>query len=429
MPVQDNSIIRSEGLRDFISHRPGFLVRWGIPVFFFILVALAVGSYFIQYPDIVQAKAKVNSVNAPKQVITKSGGRLVKLFKGDGWEIRQGDIIGYMESTASHDEVIRLSAILDTLQYFADSSRLEEIPRFWKASNQSFAHLGELQQAHQGFMQAYITFKDYLSTGFYVTRKQMLSRDLGNTKRLLNTLYQQKELQQQDLALSQQNYDVHDTLHREAILSDMDYRNQKGQLLAKKMNIPQMNASIINNESQQNALVKEMLDLDNQIMQQRAVFVQALNTYKSAVEDWKQKYLLTAPVSGTFVYAGFLDENQQLQNGQTVGFITNENNRYFVEMLIPQTNFGKVKPGQEVLLKFPSYPSQEFGSVKGRIEYIKNLPSDSGYLSRVVLPNGLVTNYKKQILFTEGLAASAEIITEEKRLSERFFGQLRDLIK
>lgn len=429
MPVQDNSIIRSEGLRDFISHRPGFLVRWGIPIFFFILVALAVGSYFIQYPDIVQAKAKVNSVNAPKQVITKSGGRLVKLFKGDGWEIRQGDIIGYMESTASHDEVIRLSAILDTLQYFADSSRLEEIPRFWKASNQSFAHLGELQQAHQGFMQAYITFKDYLSTGFYVTRKQMLSRDLGNTKRLLNTLYQQKELQQQDLALSQQNYDVHDTLHREAILSDMDYRNQKGQLLAKKMNIPQMNASIINNKSQQNALVKEMLDLDNQIVQQRAVFIQALNAYKSAVEDWKQKYLLTAPVSGIFVYAGFLDENQQLQNGQTVGFITNENNRYFVEMLIPQTNFGKVKPGQEVLLKFPSYPSQEFGSVKGRIEYIKNLPSDSGYLSRVVLPDGLITNYKKQILFTEGLAASAEIITEKKRLSERFFGQLRDLIQ
>lgn len=52
-----------------------------------------------------------------------------------------------------------------------------------------------------------------------------------------------------------------------------------------------------------------------------------------------------------------------------------------------------------------------------------------GLITYVSFPNGLTTNYKKQILFTEGLAASAEIITEKKRLSERFFGPLRDLIK
>lgn len=97
-------------------------------------------------------------------------------------------------------------------------------------------------------------------------------------------------------------------------------------------------------------------------------------------------------------------------------------------MLIPQTNFGKVKAGQDVLLKFPSYPSQEFGSVKGRIEYIKNIPSDSGYLAKVILPGGLITNYKKIIVFQEGLTSQAEIITEKKRLSERLFGEIRNLI-
>lgn len=429
MPERDNIVIRSEGLRDFISHRPGFIVRRGIPIFFFILVALAVGTYFIQYPDIVQAKAKVNAVNAPKQVITKSGGRLVKLFKGDGWEIRQGDIIGYIESTASHDEVIRLLAILDTLQYFADSNRLEEIPRFWNASNHSFAQLGELQQAHQGFMQAYITFKDYLSTGFYVAKKQMLYGDLTITQKLSETLYQQKELQQQDLAITQQNFDVHDTLHKEALITDIEHRSQKSQLINKKMSVPQINASIISNQSQLMALKKEMMELDNQIVQQKSVFIQALNAYKSNVNEWRQKYLITAPVSGTFVYAGFLDENQQLQIGQTIGFITNDNNQYFVEMLIPQTNFGKVKPGQDVLLKFPGYPYQEFGSVRGKIASIKHIPSDSGYLSKVELPQGLLTNYNKRLVFIEGLMATAEIITEKRRLSVRLMGGLKNLIK
>jgi multidrug resistance efflux pump len=429
MPLQNTSKLRSESLREFISHRPGFLIRWGIPIFFLLLVGLAIGSYFIQYPDIVHARAKINSINPPKHVIANSGGRLIKLFKEDNRDVQQGDIIGYMECTARHDEVLKLSAILDKLQFFGDNNRIEEIPRFWKSTNQLFSHLGELQPVHQTFMQSYISFKDYLSTGFYVTKKQMLNRDLNNTKRLLQILEQQKGLQQQDLAITIENYNVHDTLHRETLINEIEYRNQKSQLINKKMSIPQSNAYIISNQGQQNALQKEMLEMDNQIAQQRIIFIQMLNTYRNAVEEWKRKYLLIAPVSGKFINAGFLNKNQQLQAGQTIGYITNESSQYFVEMQIPQTNFGKVKPGQEVLLKFTSYPAQEFGSVKGKIEYIKNIPSDSGYLAKVSLPEGLLTNYKKNILFTEGLLAHAEIITEKKRLSDRFISGFSNLIK
>jgi HlyD family secretion protein len=195
------------------------------------------------------------------------------------------------------------------------------------------------------------------------------------------------------------------------------------------MSIPQVNASIISNQNQQNTLQKETMDMDNQITRQRALFIQSLNSYKNIVEDWKQKYLLIAPIKSKLAYATFLEENQQLWANQIIGFVTNETNKYYVEMLIPQTNFGKVKPGQEVLLKFPSYPAQEFGSAKGRIEYIKTLPVDSGYLAKVSLPNGLVTNYKKTILFTEGLVAQAEIITEKRRLSDRFLSGLNNLLK
>jgi multidrug efflux pump subunit AcrA (membrane-fusion protein) len=427
MPTAINNTLCSESLRDFISHRPGFLIRWGIPIFFFVLTSLAIGSYFIQYPDVVQASAKVHSINAPKQVVTKSGGRLVKLFTTDNKTVTSNEVIGYIESTAKHEEVIAIAALLDTLEYYADNNHVEEIPFYWNRAHRSFINLGELQPAHQSFMQSFIGFKDYLSSGFYLAKKQMLVKDLQNTRRMLQTLQQQKNLQQQDLAITQQNYNVHDTLHKEALITELEYRGQQSQLVNKKMSIPQINASIIGNETQQNALQKEMLELDNQISQQRVGFIQVLSTYKAAVESWKQKYLLTSPISGTLVYAGFLEENQQLQQGQVVAYIVNDSNSYYVEMLIPQTNFGKVKPGQVVLLKFPSYPAQDFGIVKGRIAEIKNIPSDSGYLSKVLLPQGLITTYKKQLLFTEGLMAQANIITANKRLSERFVGGLRPL--
>jgi hypothetical protein len=429
MPVQEQNAIRSEGLREFISHRPGLLIRWGIPVFFFILAVLAISSWFIQYPDIVNASAKVNSLNAPRAVFAKNGGRLIKLFKTDGMQVAKHEVIGYLESTASHDEVLKLDMPLDTLQYFAENNLLEEIPRFWKASEQPFARLGELQPSHQTFMQGYITFKDYLITGFYFSKKLMLLKDLNNTRRLLEILRQQKNLQEEDLELTTRNYNVHDTLHNEALLNDLEFRNQKSQLINKKMTIPQINTSIISNESQQNALQKEILELDNEVAQQKAILVQLINSYKNMVADWKQKYLLITPISGKLGFPGFLEENQQLQTNHVICYVTNESNQYYVEMLLSRVNFGKVKPGQEVLLKFPGYPAQEFGSVKGRIGFIKSLPVDSGYLAKVILPNGLTSNYNKTIFFNEGLTGSAEIITEKRRLSERFISGLRDLIK
>jgi multidrug resistance efflux pump len=428
MPLQNNNL-RSEPLRDFISHRPAFLIRWGIPIFFFVLLILAGGSYFIQYPDVVQAKAKINSINAPKQVLAKSGGRLIKLFALDNQQVTDGEVLGYMESVASHSEVLSLSTLLDTLQYFTDINQLEEIPGFWKTVKQPFTNLGELQQAHQAFMQSFIGFKDYLSSGFYIAKKQMLKKDLYNTQRLLQTIQQQKRLQQQDLAIAEENYKVHDTLRNEALITAIEYRSQQSQMIAKKMNIPQLNASIISNESQQNALLKEMLELDNQVSQQKAIFTQVLGSYKAAVKEWKQKYLLLAPVGGTINYAGFLEVNQQLQLGQVVAYITNTTNTYYAELLLPQTNFGKIKSGQQVWLKFSSYPAQEYGSVEGQIGEIKKIPTDSGYLAKVLLPKGLRTNYNKQLFFVEGMVAQAQIITAKRRLAEKFIGGLKEVVQ
>ena len=42
----------------------------------------------------------------------------------------------------------------------------------------------------------------------------------------------------------------------------------------------------------------------------------------------------------------------------------------FLEMLISQYNFGKVKKGQQVLLKFQAYQFEQYGAGVGKIDYI-----------------------------------------------------------
>jgi HlyD family secretion protein len=90
----------------------------------------------------------------------------------------------------------------------------------------------------------------------------------------------------------------------------MDYRNEESKLIAKKMALPQINSSIVSNESQQNEKRKEIAELENQIIVQKSIFIQALQTFKSQLQAWEYKYLLKSSIDGTVSFTGFFQENQ-----------------------------------------------------------------------------------------------------------------------
>ena len=339
----------------------------------------------------------------------------------EGDEVNAGTVLGFMESTANQNDVVSFSKNLDTISSIVARNQDALLINSFDKNN---LQLGELQPNYQTFQQAFLSYKNYLSGGFYLKKKAMLENDMNNILALHQNLLQQKNIQQQDLSLAQKTFDANDTLEKQKVISQLEYRNEKSKLLAKQMSLPQIDASIIANENQQNDKQKEIADLNNTIAQQKSIFIEALNTFKSEVDDWKKKYLLIAPINGKVVFANFFQENQQLQVNQLICFINPGDSKYYAEINIPQENFGKVKTGEEVLLKFPAYPDAEFGSVKASIDFISHVPTDSGYLAKLRLDNGLQTNYNKQIQYKEGLIASGEIITKNMRLLQRFYYSL-----
>jgi HlyD family secretion protein len=413
-------------IEEIISNKPPSIVRWGTVYFLFLLLLLALICWFIKYPDLVNTKAKLTSINAPKEVITKQPGKLTQLFAKEGEQAKQGQVLGYIESTAHHGEIILLSAIIDSMQQLLAQNKTEIAINYFQSFSTTQSSpfpppSGEIEGALSTFMLSFINFRNYISGGFYLSKKIMLGKDLAFMQKLHNNLLQQKGLNVQDLALSQKTFDASQSLKEDKVIAELEYRNETSKLINKKLTLPQINAAIINNESQQNEKRKEIMELENTIAQQKSIFAQALNTLKSQIDDWKKKYLLTAPIDGKIAFATFLQENQQLQASQIICFINPGNSEYYAEVYIPQTNFGKVKMGQQVLLKFPAYPSAEYGSVIGKIDFISNISTDSGYLAKVILPNGLNTSYKKRIQFRDGLTAQGEIITANMRLLQRFY--------
>lgn len=157
----------------------------------------------------------------------------------------------------------------------------------------------------------------------------------------------------------------------------------------------------------------------------QGVYGQLVNRIKLALDLWKKKYLLTAPVNGKVHFVNFIYENQALQAGQTVCFVSPADSLIYAEMLIAQINSGKVVQGQPVTFKFEAYPFAEYGSISGQIGFISQVSADSGYLARVELPNELVTSFKKRIPYHNGLIAQGEIVTKETRLLNRFISNIR----
>jgi multidrug efflux pump subunit AcrA (membrane-fusion protein) len=421
MKSSEVSLQRSELMQDIVSNKPGFLIRWGNLFFLIILLLIIAACWFVKYPDVVPASATLTSINAPKPIVCLIGGKLIKLNIAESQRVKKGEILGYLESTARHEEVLTLASVLDTIQLLLTKNKADEIIKYFPGTA---TQLGELQASYQTFSQGFLSFTNYLNEGFYIKKRAMLLKDKENLQKLNRNLVEQRKLQEQDLALVQKTFDANQSLKKENVISDFDYRLEQSKLINKKLTLPQIQSALIGNESQQIEKEKEMIELENTISQQKIIFQQALNTFHSQVEDWKKRYIMIAPLDGKIAFNSFVQENQQLQASQIICYINPENSQYFAELVIPQSNFGKVIVGQQVLLKFESYPFQEFGSVIGKIDFISRVPGEKGYLAKVILTKGLTTTYKKQIQYRDGLSAVAEIVTQDMRLLERFYYNL-----
>jgi multidrug efflux pump subunit AcrA (membrane-fusion protein) len=419
--------LRSDEVQEFISRKPNFFIRWGTVLFFCILVVMGAVCWFIQYPDLVVSKARLTSMNAPKEVITRTEGKLQQLAATNGDKVKQGTVLAYMESIANPSAVEQVKANLDSILLYVSQNSSDQIVKFFPdySQQQYLKELGELQQPFQTFMQSFISIRDFISNGFYLRKRTMLQTDLSNMTRLHTILKEQQMLLEKDVALSKQTFDANESLAKDKVISALDYRNEQSKHIAKQLSLPQIKSAIVNNESQQNDKRKEIAELENQIIVQKNNFIQALQSLISQFQQWEFKYLLKAPIEGTVQMAGFYQQNQFIKNGQLLFYVQPDSMQYYTEMFIPQYNFGKVTVGQDVLLKFQAYPYEQFGSVSGKIEFISTTPTDSGYLAKVTLPKGLTTNYGKTIQYQYGLFAQADIVTENMRLLERFYYNIR----
>lgn len=409
---------RSEVAQEIISRKPDFYEKWALLVFLFLLLLLTVGTWFIKYPDIIQTSAVLTSNNAPKEIIVKQTGRLTALFAKNNQQVKEGEMLGWIESNADTKEVIELSGRLDSSVSMLGSGKPELIARVF---NKGFSGLGELQTNYQTFVTALQQYNDYLVNGFYSRRKQLLHGDIAALQSMRTNAAQQKDITSKDNELAKKTFEMNEMLYKEKIISAEEYRQAQSALLNKQKSDPQMEMSIIAQQNQIRDKQKEIDQLSHDILQQQQTFEQALRTLKSNVDNWLKQYTIQAPADGIVVFALPVQQNQYLQIGKLLGYVNPPDSKYHAEIKLPQNNFGKVDTGMKVQLRFDAYPYQEIGFVPGTLNYVSNIAVDSSFIGTVRLDNGLNTNQHKTIQYKNGLKAQALIITKDMRLMQRLY--------
>ncbi len=412
--------ILSEDIQDIISKPPSWLVRWGLTLFFSLFVGIFILMNFITYPDIIHASFRLTSEASPKSIHTKIEARLTKLHVKNEQNVKQNQILGFLESNTLHSEGLALADALDSLA--KDDFYISKI------SGLDYKNLGELQGRFQTFKTAYLQYISFLSGGFFLQKKALLLQDLEHLKLLEKNLLAQKEIQQKDFEYAQKEFLIHEKLYKDKVIAPLEYNREENKLLNKKMPLQQMESNLIQNQTSQISKQKEILELEKNISEQKSIFTEALKTLQNAISEWKQKYVLIAPIDGKLHFSTFLQEKQYLKTAQELFWISTQNQEQYGELHIPQNNFGKIKTGLQVNIKFSAYPFQEFGMVKGKIDFISEIPQDSIFLAKVSLANGLQTNYKKTLSYRAGMKATAEIITAKNSLIDKIFYQWRKIL-
>ena len=416
-------ISHSEELDDIITAQPHWFVRLGTGLFLLLLGALLLLSWLVKYPTVVRCRLALNAVNAPKPVLARATSRLTAVLVRDQTPVRKGQMLALLENPADNAQVLRLGTYLDSLARTSAVASRTQHPR---RPTYFPAKLGELQARYQVFAQAHAQLYNLRAGGFFAKKERLLRAELGTLRLGQQNLAQQNGLFERDWQLAHQEMLAQQKLAGKGVIAASDFRREQSRELAKQFPVKQGEAIRLDNLTRQRAKEQELLDLAKTEQEQADTYVQSLNTLRSAVDEWKARYVLVAPEAGRVNFSGVLEASQLVRADQEVFFISRPSVSYYGEMQVPQQNLGKVKVGQSVLIKLDGYPFNEFGLVEGRVAYLSEIPTArNGFFAKVSLPHGLLTTYGKKIVFRNRISAQADILTEDTRLLERILYQIR----
>ncbi len=424
----NNIELRSEEVQEILEATPIWMIRWGNIVVLSLIVMLLFISWFVKYPDVIGASAIISTKLPPQKEYAKTNGKIASILVTDNQQVKSNTALAILENTANYKDVFLLKSIIDTITI---NSKSFEFP----INQLPILFLGDIESDFALFENSYFQYQLNKQYQPFSNQANADRVSKSQSKLRLQTLLSQKETNKSELVYQKADLDRTKTLYDKGVVSKQDLELKELSYLQAKRNFASIDASIsqaretisnINSTSKSTILNKTREDISL-----LKTVIQSFNQLKRAIKDWELRYVLQSNINGTVSFLNTWTINQTVSQGDLLfTIIPKENSDYIAQLKTPAQNSGKLKIGQRVNIKLENYPDTEFGILQANIESIALFPDKEAlYLINASLPKTLVTSYKKEIPFKHEMLGVAEIITDDLRLIDRFFSQLKHVFK
>lgn len=426
MPNNVNDI-RSEDVQEILSAVPNWMILWGNLLILLLIIMLLGISWFVKYPDVIITQALVTTTQPPQKEYAKSSGLLTHILINDNDIVKKNQPLAIIENTAIYEDVYQLKAITDTIIITNKSFN-------FPLDNLPILFLGDIESQFALFENSYMQYKLNNELQPFSNEASANRYSLSQLNSRLQSLISQRAINKTEMEFKQKDLERHKTLFEKGIISEQDFDNKQLEIAQAARNYKNFETSISQtreaiNNAQKNSKGTEINRTKEEMVLLKNV-IQSFNQLKNSIKDWEDRYVLKSNIDGKVSFLNFWSTNQTVNHGDLVFTIIPTKNAAFVAKLkSPAQNSGKIKKGQTVNIKLESYPETEFGTLQGTISSISLTPNQEGqFLINVDLPSILITSYNKTIPFRQEMSGTAEIITDDLRLIDRFFYQFKNAL-
>jgi len=440
---------RSEEVIHIVEHMPTKF-GWIVTCIVFLLAgSLGLFGWLIKYPEILQGQISISAKLANVKIDANATGTLELFNYKNGDTIKVGDVIGMIKNEA----VLKDIKILDSLLQSVNILKVNYYQhRKYFPDN---LIVGELNTKYFTFLNSLYQYLDYTVERPFNKQKVIEEKYLTTQKKLKVDVLVQYDKVKKKMETTKNLFRRDSILMINKIISKSDFEKSLLNRINSEQEFEGINKDINNNDYQINEAANKLEQIDDQkIEKERELQVNLFNYYsdlKENIKEFERKYIFTSPIYGMLDFVSFLKNEDFVQVGQELFTVVPNENETIGQMFLPEQGSGKVKEGQDVMIKLDNYPFKEFGTVKGKVKAVSLVTNQqpvsltqqnssnintnntntkiSSYLVVVSLPNGLTTNYGSKLRFHFEAKGTAEIITDDRRLIQRLFDNLKYRLK
>jgi multidrug resistance efflux pump len=422
--------LRSEEVQEVMSQIPSWILRRGISMLFIIVLLLLIGSWFFKYPDVIRAEITVTSLEPPVNIITRSTGKIDTIYVTNNQRVISNSPLAVIQNPANSSDMLLLTQMMREWEAFGFSERNVQ-----KILTGKPMALGAIQSFFASFLTSLNDYQNYKTLNYYPQKITSQKQQLVIQREYYSRIIKQEPVISEQFRTSKNIFERDSILLSKNVISGNEYDLSKSSFLQNKQAYLSFNASLKQSELQLMQGEENLLDLQQQATElerkYRLSLQNAAEALNAQIKAWERDYLLVSPIDGIVTQMGIWSSNQNVNAGETVfTVIPSQQDTPKGKAMLPVQGAGKVKIGQRVNVRINNFPDQEFGYLIGKVESISSVPNAEGfYVVEIEFPNGMKTNYDRTLPITQQIQGTADIITADLRLIERFFMPVKQIIK